>query len=122
MIDIWIHIALGPVILFISVLFWKFPPREINAMYGYRTRRSMSSNELWDYANQFCAKWMLVISLVTLLVQVASILVFSSEVAIIVSAVVLLVLILSLIPITEIRLKKLEENNGASEEWSKAKR
>lgn len=33
----------------------KHPPGKINLAYGYRTRRSMSSQEAWDYAQRLCA-------------------------------------------------------------------
>lgn len=31
------------------------PPKEINALYGYRTTRSMSSQERWDFAQKHSA-------------------------------------------------------------------
>jgi uncharacterized membrane protein len=33
-----------------------FPPKEINALYGYRTGSSMLNSETWKMANQFAAK------------------------------------------------------------------
>lgn len=46
-------------ILFISILFlglsWfykTYPPKEINWYYGYRTKRSMSNQQVWDAANK----------------------------------------------------------------------
>lgn len=32
-----------------------FPPKKINALYGYRTRRAASSQATWDYAQRLCA-------------------------------------------------------------------
>lgn len=32
------------------------PPKTINWVYGYRTTRSMSSPEAWDYANRRCGE------------------------------------------------------------------
>ena len=32
------------------------PPRKINQLVGYRTKRSMASQEAWDYAQQYSAK------------------------------------------------------------------
>lgn len=29
-------------------------PAEINSIYGYRTKRSMSSQEAWEFANKLC--------------------------------------------------------------------
>lgn len=33
----------------------KFPPKEINSLYGYRTARSMRSKEAWSAANRFAS-------------------------------------------------------------------
>ena len=40
-------------------------PREINALYGYRTPRSMRSQETWKAANSYANKLMLRFSLYT---------------------------------------------------------
>ena len=32
------------------------PPKKINTVYGYRTKRSMSSQEMWDEANRYFEK------------------------------------------------------------------
>lgn len=41
------------ILLFVglSILFKIYPPKKINSFYGYRTTKSMSSQELWDKAN-----------------------------------------------------------------------
>ena len=36
--------------------FQKHPPRRVNGLYGYRTARSMKSQELWDFAQRLCGK------------------------------------------------------------------
>ncbi|MDB9922020.1 SdpI family protein [Polaribacter sp.] len=38
-------------LFFVSILFWKFPPKKINKLYGYRTYRTMQNNEIWNFAN-----------------------------------------------------------------------
>jgi uncharacterized membrane protein len=35
----------------ISILFWKFPPKKINSIYGYRTYKAMQNQEIWTFAN-----------------------------------------------------------------------
>lgn len=38
---------------------WRFlnrQPKKINALYGYRTSRSMKNQQTWDYAHQVCGK------------------------------------------------------------------
>lgn len=34
----------------LSLVLWKWPPNSVNQLYGYRTKRSMASQEAWDYA------------------------------------------------------------------------
>ena len=36
--------------LVVAMRIW--PPKSVNRMYGYRTRRSMASQEAWDYAQE----------------------------------------------------------------------
>lgn len=40
-------------------LFKKYPPKHINAFYGYRTRRSMKNQKHWDLAQQLGAQNMM---------------------------------------------------------------
>ena len=40
--------------------YWKVkPPKKINWFYGYRTRRSMANQQVWEYANKIGAKMLL---------------------------------------------------------------
>ena len=42
-------------------LMWKHCPKEINNWIGYRTKRSMKSEEAWKFAHEYCGKlwWIL---------------------------------------------------------------
>lgn len=37
-------------------LFLKHPPKEINAVFGYRTSRSMKNKDTWEFAHRYCGK------------------------------------------------------------------
>jgi len=37
---------------------YRKPPKKINNIYGYRTKRSKSSQEAWDFAQNFSSQWM----------------------------------------------------------------
>ena len=57
----WIAMALVlllvPVMMVgIGVLFQKKPPKKINSVYGYRTKRSMASQAAWDFAHRTCGR------------------------------------------------------------------
>ncbi|MDO4732661.1 MAG: SdpI family protein [Bacillota bacterium] len=45
--------------LVLGVLWGKRPPKERNPLYGYRSRRSFSSPEAWDYAQQRAGRFFL---------------------------------------------------------------
>lgn len=43
----------------VGLIFRKWIPKEINSVTGYRTKRSMSSQEAWEYANRrFAVLWL----------------------------------------------------------------
>ncbi len=48
----------GLTFLLLGLLMFKNPPKNINPMYGYRTRQSMSSQEKWDFAQVYAGKLM----------------------------------------------------------------
>lgn len=53
------------VIFAIVLLFYKFYPKEINPMFGYRTKESMKSEKKWLFAQQFFSKrWLYVIPII----------------------------------------------------------
>jgi len=35
----------------ISIIFWKFPPKKVNSIYGYKTPKAMLNQQIWDFAN-----------------------------------------------------------------------
>jgi uncharacterized membrane protein len=39
------------VLFLISIIFWKFPPKKVNRLYGYRTPKAMLNQQIWDFAN-----------------------------------------------------------------------
>ncbi len=42
--------------LFIGRSFKNNPPKEMNGIYGYRTKRSRQSKEAWEFAHIYCGK------------------------------------------------------------------
>lgn len=53
----WIIDLLIPLtMIIISIMFKYQPPKKINSFYGYRTTRSKSSQEAWDYAHTLSGK------------------------------------------------------------------
>lgn len=42
----------------VGLVFWRFPPKKINSVYGYRTPRSQKDIASWRFAQRFSAKLM----------------------------------------------------------------
>ena len=53
----------GTLLLIVSFIFKRYPPAKINALYGYRTKRSMQSADAWDFAQRRSARSMIKLSL-----------------------------------------------------------
>lgn len=48
----------GPIFMITGFIMLRFPPKKINWLYGYRTSRSMKSQENWNFAQIYSAKQM----------------------------------------------------------------
>lgn len=59
----------GLIFLALSLVLLKWPPKEINVMYGYRTPSSMKDQKRWDFAQRFSSRRMLESGLVILAVS-----------------------------------------------------
>ena len=52
-------LLLGGIFLLAGLLLYKRPPKEINGLYGYRTRGSMRTPERWTFAQRYSGRLML---------------------------------------------------------------
>ena len=100
-------------------LLQKKPPKNINGAFGYRTPRSMKSQDAWDFAQVYCGRlWvrlglaLLPLSVVPLLFVRGRDMTAIGNTAIIVAAVQLIPFLGSIIPV-ERALKKTFDENGA---------
>ena len=46
-------ILVGIIFIIAALITLLFPPRKINSLYGYRTRRSMQSEDRWEFAQKY---------------------------------------------------------------------
>ena len=54
-----ITVLVGVIFVATGFVMVKFPPKDINFLYGYRTSRSMKNQESWDFAQKYAAKEMM---------------------------------------------------------------
>jgi len=45
----------GLIFVMAGIIMLKFPPKDINSLYGYRTKRSMQNKERWTFAQKYSA-------------------------------------------------------------------
>ncbi len=60
------------IILVVGLIFYKFPPKDINSFSGYRTTKSMKNLETWKEANKYSTILMIRYSLATLVLTIMS--------------------------------------------------
>lgn len=105
MILLMIWACLIPVLmLVIGIIFQKHAPKEINGFLGYRTRRSMQSQEAWDYANKRMGEIWLALGVILLVVSIPLTLLFAENGLTIAMIAQVVALIVSIIPV-EVELK-----------------
>lgn len=55
-------LSVNGMLLVFSIIFYFFPPKKINAIYGYKTNKSIKNNSIWKFSNRFFAKQFLIYS------------------------------------------------------------
>ena len=106
------------IMLLFGWLFFRRTPKEINYVFGYRTKRSMRNKETWKFANQYFGKvWYLCGLLSAPLSVIAMAIVFEKGTETM-STVGFIITMIQTIPFvgamisTEIALKKNFDENG----------
>ncbi len=93
-------------ILFLLLLF--FPPKKINALYGYRSAYSMQNQENWDRINGIFNKLFLRISLASTIVYIVNYYYFGiHNISILINVVCFILTLIFTILFTEIKIKQL---------------
>lgn len=92
-----------------AIILQKNPPTDINAAYGYRTKRSMKNKELWGAGNRYSAEVMKQNGFIMMLIGSVISILFRYPHTIIVIMVVMLLLIIRLFIRVENKLKILEQ-------------
>ena len=106
------NILIGPLLLVLAIIFKLFPPKNRNWLYGYRTTRSMKSQEAWDASNRYAMQLMLWVAIVTSVVQGGMYVLINPKTALLGGTVVMCLLLVAIIPITEKYLKDNFDKNG----------
>ena len=103
-----LYFLLSPILLLFSIFYKLRPPRKINYIYGYRTRRSMQNQEMWDEANSYSSSLMVLIAALLNMIQVFACLVFPFNTGLLITSAMMVFLLILIVPLTEYHLKKFE--------------
>lgn len=90
----------------VTVIYQWRPPKEPNALYGYRTPRSMASKEAWQFANKRSIFYFWIITMILFVLGVVGSFVVSREVMQPALYILMCVLLVAVIPIIENELRK----------------
>lgn len=66
------NLLLPVIMLFFGRRFQRKPPETINGVYGYRTARSMKSQQTWDFAHWYCGRLWFRLGLILLPVSICA--------------------------------------------------
>ncbi|ABN52716.1 hypothetical protein Cthe_1487 [Acetivibrio thermocellus ATCC 27405] len=108
-----------PVIMIgVGYMMYKHPPKSINAIYGYRTARSMKNDETWKFAHDCCGRLWFKLGFILLIPTIIAMLPFINgdvktvgTVTMIIQCVQVLALVGSIFPV-ESSLKKNFDDDG----------
>lgn len=65
--QIFIIVFVPVVLVLAGILLWRMPPKNINSIYGFRTRLASKSIATWKFANDRCAKLLMIVGVLGLL-------------------------------------------------------
>ncbi len=97
--------------LLVSFIFMKFPPKKMNYFYGYRTRRSMANQQIWRVANEYSAKLMVKITLISFALPPVLYFLYP-QLNLLITIIIHTVMLLSTLYFTEKLLNKDFDRNG----------
>lgn len=98
----------GLIFIIMGLIMYKFPPKKINSLYGYRTGSSMENQKKWDFAQKYSAKIMAFLGIIFILISfIRTLLPLNNDQHAIFGCLILIVGIIFMIVIVEKRLKKI---------------
>lgn len=109
LVNIGMSILIGVIFILAALILQKNPPTDINAAYGYRTKRSMKNKELWDAGNRYSAEVMKQNGFIMMLIGSVISILFRYPHTMVAIMAVMLLLIIRLFIRVEKRLKRLEQ-------------
>lgn len=119
----WIYMLIMDLLVPVTLIgFGKYfktkAPKEINAVFGYRTSMSMKNRDTWEFAHKYCGKIWLICGWILLIVTIVAMIPFFGQGADVVGIVGAVLLGVQMIPLvgsilpTELALRKHFDKSG----------
>ena len=100
-------LLVGTIFAFVGYIMLKFPPKNINYLYGYRTKRSMKTKEIQDFVQVYSSKLMIYCGLGLVTISVFGLLFnVNEEKGVLISTVLIFITVAILIIKTEKKIKQ----------------
>ncbi len=103
-------ISVNGLLFLFSVIFYFFPPKKINSLYGYRTNKSMKNEEVWHFANTFFNKTLLQYAAISFVAALVLVFLISAEITWQPMAVLLLTLAVSVIKTEQVLFQNFDSD------------
>lgn len=119
----WIYMLIMDLLVPVTLIgFGKYfktkAPKEINAVFGYRTSMSMKNRDTWEFAHKYCGKIWFICGWILLIVTIVAMIPFFGQGADVVGIVGAVLLGVQMIPLvrsilpTELALRKHFDKSG----------
>ena len=119
----WIYMLIMDLLVPVTLIgFGKYfktkAPKEINAVFGYRTSMSMKNRDTWEFAHKYCGKIWFICGWILLIVTIVAMIPFFGQGADVVGIVAAVLLGVQMIPLvgsilpTELALRKHFDKSG----------
>ena len=108
-----VFLITGLVFILCGAILYKFPPKSINSMIGYRTPMSMKNKDTWDEAQRHSGKSMLVVGVITIFLWALSYLLKGFLLSETFQLLVILIGAIIMIVVDEVHLWKIFNRDGS---------
>ncbi|RRO13974.1 SdpI family protein [Flavobacteriaceae bacterium 14752] len=99
-------ISTGIIFVVAGLILLKNPPKEINWLYGYRSKTSMKNQKIWDFAQTYSAKVMMKLGLALIFISLLGLIYTPTiEIALMLTLVVIILNAVLLVYLVEKKLK-----------------
>ena len=109
--QLWVGLGYIAFMVLLAYIFKKNPPKKINWLYGYRTKRSMANEKVWRAANDYSLSTMFIWQLYCLGLPLFGYFLYPKH-NLLVSIIIHTIVIVAIIPVTEVYLNKYFDKKG----------